>query len=112
MKNKISTSLLVLSMIVGFAQITHAATLDCSITNCGSNGNPEMVTGGWGTTNSGVPHLSQGQVATDDNGIHSTCQWMNGCVDVYHTDWYKNLIQALRTQLGDSGFQTWINLQK
>lgn len=120
--NKTITAMLVAVVLFAGAHVTFAATQcgDNSLNNASStviyiacgNGSPESVIGGWGTTNAGVPHMSQGQVATDANGIHSTCQWMNGCVNVYGTPWYAGLISALKASISPEAFQHWINLQK
>lgn len=122
MKN-LTIAVTVLALLVSVYGVVHVALAD---TQCGDphlsnatttyiacgNGNPENIQGGWGTTNSEVPHLSQGQSATDDNGFATTCQWATGCVDVFHTDWYKNQMSSLRAQLGDSLFQMWVGMRK
>ncbi len=98
--------------ILAASHVTFAASCDVNNPCVSGNGNPALVVGGWGTTNSGVPNLTIGQSATDDNGISSTCQWMSGCVDIYHTKFYKNQISILRDQLGDSEFIRWVNIAK
>lgn len=125
MKNKIAI-LATLGLIIGFGLTAAASTSiptqcgDVSLNNassttinvsCGS-GSPETVIGGWGTTNSKVPRLVQGQTVHDDLGIPATCQWIMGCVDVYHTTWYKGLIDSLHSQMGDTSFNRWVKLVK
>lgn len=109
--NKKVIAIFALILMFSLSHIAHADTIDCSVVSCGG-GNPALLVGGWGTSNSGVPAVSMGQTVTDDLGMSSTCQFSTGCVDIYHTAWYENLISALKIQLGTTGFQYWVSLMK
>lgn len=110
MKKSIMFVLVLGLMVIGFHSVSAAS---CDVNNpCGGNGNPSLVVGGWGTVNGAVPSVSQGQTVRDDNGIPATCQWATGCVDIFHTDWYKTQIANLKSQLGDASFNLWVNLAR
>jgi len=58
--------------------------------DCGG-GSPERVVNVWGTTNSQLPHIKQGQTVTLTNGSSGYCPaWFPMyCVDITGTTWYK-----------------------
>lgn len=76
------------------------STIDVTYVSCG-NGSPELVTSAWGTTNSGTPHVQPGQSVTDESGISSLCPsfFTNYCVDITHTEYYRNQMKAIAQQL-------------
>jgi hypothetical protein len=100
---KIILSLAVLGLFVSFHGNAKADVCgDPSLNNasssvvyitCGGNGNPELVVGGWGTTNSEVPHLKSGESRILLNGVLGICPfWFpSGCVDTTGTAWYRSL---------------------
>lgn len=85
--------------------------------DCG-NGSPELVMNIWGTTNSQIPHVKAGDVVYDEGGLPLPCPtitWKIGCVDISHTDYYRNKMIDTGRQLKNLGFSGgmfayWINL--
>ena len=112
--------------IIGFAGHASADTkcgnpalsdANTTYTNC-DGGSPEMVVGGWGTTNSAVPHVKGGDTVVDEGGVVNICPASIAiCVDLTHTAWYRTQMLTLGKQLKDFGitggrFSYWINLAK
>lgn len=80
---------LVLGFFAGFSNVDAA---DCSINNSCGNGSPELVVNIWGTSNSQLPHIMQGQTKTLINGTSYTCPvWFPmHCVDISGTAWFRS----------------------
>lgn len=95
--------LMMFLFVVGFASNVSAAELRCGepenstadITYahgyCG-NGSPENVMNVWGTKNSQLPHIKQGESYIMSNGVKDTCPWWYPmyCVDVSVTQYWKD----------------------
>lgn len=110
---KIIASLILTVAFASFGSIAFADTTACGqvdpITNqvvtCG-NGSPENVTNVWGTTNSQIAHVAPGATVYDEAGIPSLCPtWFsNYCVDISHTEYYRNGMRAVAHQIQAGGF--------
>lgn len=122
MKNKLailSITALFFTAVPVFADTVCGNPANSTVTTmyitCGSNGNPENVTNIWGGTNSSLPHVTPGASIVDEGGVPLLCPTIvsNYCVDISHTDYYRNAMLELGRQLkslGQSGgiFGYWI----
>lgn len=88
MKNKILITLAVVALFA-FAVPALADTCNDNPGGCG-NGSPELVTNAWGTSNSQIPHILQGQSVVMSNGMTTMCPiWFPMyCVDISHTQYF------------------------
>lgn len=85
MKNIIAIFALV--ALFSFAGVTHGADCVNFPAQCQSNGSPEMVVNVWGTTNSQLPHILQGQTR---NGFLCPAWFPFYCVDISGTQYFKD----------------------
>lgn len=111
MKKFIALATAVLVLIP--ASMALAAVVPCGqvdpVTNlvieCGGNGSPEMVTNGYGVTNSQVNHLKGGQTAHDAAGISMPCPfYITECLDISTTDVYQTQARFTAKQLQGFGW--------
>lgn len=106
--------------VFGFMHSTvFAENLNCTIQNPCSNGDPNKVINGWGSTNNDVPRLVRGATVYDDGGIAATCpSWYPfDCVDLTHTSFYKDQMISIgkglaKLGISDGVFSYWIKQAK
>lgn len=76
--------LIITLAFVGFAY-ANPVHADCSLTPCG-NGSPDSVVNAWGTTNSQLPKIKQGETR---NGYTCPYWFPMYCVDISGTQYFK-----------------------
>ncbi len=68
------------------------------------NGDPMNLGMPWGLAGYQTPVVKNGSLITDEHGYTMSCAFFQGCFDITHTDYYRQQMFSIATQLKKLGY--------